>query len=73
MMKLRILFVDFCSELLLLILPVISVSLQHPDTCGPYKIKYVRDLTVGIDNSKPDNIPVSTELSTLLIILITVK
>ncbi|CAC5362470.1 PGM2 [Mytilus coruscus] len=30
---------------------------KHPDTCGPYKIKYVRDLTVGIDNSKPDNIP----------------
>lgn len=30
---------------------------KHPDTCGPYKIKYVRDLTVGYDNSKPDNKP----------------
>ena len=33
--------------------------LQHPDTCGPYKIKYVRDLTTGFDNSQPDNKPVS--------------
>lgn len=30
---------------------------KHPDSCGPYKIKYVRDLTVGFDNSKPDNQP----------------
>lgn len=30
----------------------------YPETCGPYKIKYVRDLTAGYDNSKPDNLPV---------------
>lgn len=30
---------------------------KHPDTCGPYKIKYVRDLTTGFDNSQPDNKP----------------
>ncbi|KAK3099451.1 hypothetical protein FSP39_004554 [Pinctada imbricata] len=30
---------------------------KYPETCGPYKIKYVRDLTVGYDNSKPDNKP----------------
>lgn len=29
----------------------------YPETCGPYKIKYVRDLTEGYDNSKPDNKP----------------
>ncbi|KAL3880512.1 hypothetical protein ACJMK2_032746 [Sinanodonta woodiana] len=31
---------------------------KYPETCGPYKIKYVRDLTVGYDNSQPDNKPV---------------
>lgn len=29
----------------------------YPETCGPYKIKYVRDLTEGYDNSKPENKP----------------
>lgn len=33
--------------------------LQYPEACGPYKIKYIRDLTVGYDNSKPDCKPVS--------------
>lgn len=27
---------------------------QYPATCGPYSIKYVRDLTTGYDNSQPD-------------------
>ncbi|CAK9302473.1 unnamed protein product [Gordionus sp. m RMFG-2023] len=27
----------------------------YPKTCGPYVIKYIRDLTTGYDNSKPDN------------------
>ncbi|KAK3576083.1 hypothetical protein CHS0354_014087 [Potamilus streckersoni] len=31
---------------------------KYPETCGPYKIKYVRDLTEGYDNSQPDNKPV---------------
>jgi len=36
---------------------------KYLDTCGPYKIKYVRDLTIGFDSSQPDNkpiLPVST-------------
>lgn len=31
---------------------------KYPEACGPYKIKYIRDLTVGYDNSKPDCKPV---------------
>lgn len=31
---------------------------KYPESCGPYKIKYIRDLTVGYDNSKPDSKPV---------------
>eukprot|EP00058_Branchiostoma_floridae_P025967 XP_002611457.1 hypothetical protein BRAFLDRAFT_63910 [Branchiostoma floridae] len=31
---------------------------QYPSSCGPYKIKHIRDLTAGYDNSKPDNKPV---------------
>ncbi|XP_078684749.1 phosphopentomutase-like [Branchiostoma floridae x Branchiostoma belcheri] len=31
---------------------------QYPSSCGPYKIKNIRDLTAGYDNSKPDNKPV---------------
>jgi phosphomannomutase/cytidine deaminase len=30
----------------------------YPEQCGPYKIKYIRDLTNAYDNSKPDNKPV---------------
>ncbi|XP_060589503.1 glucose 1,6-bisphosphate synthase-like [Ruditapes philippinarum] len=30
---------------------------KYPDSCGCYKIKHVRDLTVGFDNSQPDNKP----------------
>ncbi|XP_053400354.1 phosphopentomutase-like [Mercenaria mercenaria] len=30
---------------------------KYPDSCGPYKIKYVRDLTTGFDNSRQDNKP----------------
>ena len=33
---------------------------QHPEYCGEYKIKYVRDLTTGYDNSQPNNVAVST-------------
>jgi len=29
----------------------------YPTECGPYKIKYTRDLTDGYDNSKPENKP----------------
>lgn len=29
----------------------------YPEACGPYKIKYIRDLTEGYDNSKPENKP----------------
>jgi phosphoglucomutase len=29
----------------------------YPNECGPYKIKSVRDLTEGYDNSKPENKP----------------
>lgn len=35
----------------------------YPEACGPYKIRNVRDLTAGYDNSKPGNkpdLPVST-------------
>ena len=35
------------------------VVLQYPESCGAYKIKYIRDLTAGYDNSRPDNNPVS--------------
>ncbi|XP_048244066.1 phosphoglucomutase-2-like isoform X2 [Haliotis rufescens] len=32
---------------------------KYPSSCGPYKIKYVRDLTgKGYDNSQPDNVPI---------------
>mgnify|MGYP000853900391 FL=1 len=31
---------------------------QYPESVGKYKIKYIRDLTDGYDNSKPDNKPV---------------
>ncbi|XP_048776238.2 phosphopentomutase-like [Ostrea edulis] len=31
---------------------------KYPASCGQYKIKYIRDLTVGYDNSKPDCKPV---------------
>ncbi|XP_046563079.1 phosphoglucomutase-2-like [Haliotis rubra] len=32
---------------------------KYPSSCGPYKIKYVRDLTgTGYDNSQPDNVPI---------------
>jgi len=30
----------------------------YPTQCGEFKIKHVRDLTVGFDNSQPDNKPV---------------
>ena len=30
---------------------------KYPESCGPYKIKYIRDLTDGYDNSKPGNVP----------------
>ncbi|XP_041360176.1 phosphoglucomutase-2-like [Gigantopelta aegis] len=30
---------------------------KYPTTCGPYKIKYIRDLTTGYDNSRPDGVP----------------
>lgn len=30
---------------------------KHPESCGPYKIKYVRDLTTGYDSSQPDGKP----------------
>ncbi|PIO54261.1 hypothetical protein TELCIR_24380, partial [Teladorsagia circumcincta] len=29
-----------------------------PDKIGPHKVKTVRDLTIGYDNSQPDNKPV---------------
>ena len=29
----------------------------YPTELGPYKIKYIRDLTAGYDNSKPENKP----------------
>jgi phosphomannomutase len=35
---------------------------EYPQTCGPYKIKNVRDLTTGYDTTQPDNkaiLPVS--------------
>ena len=28
---------------------------NYPQEFGPYKVKYVRDLTTGFDNSYPDN------------------
>ncbi|KAL4227994.1 Phosphoglucomutase-2 [Mactra antiquata] len=31
---------------------------KHPTSCGKYKIKYVRDLTTGFDNSQADCKPV---------------
>ncbi|KAK7464022.1 hypothetical protein BaRGS_00037986 [Batillaria attramentaria] len=31
---------------------------KYPDSCGPYKIQSVRDLTVGYDSSKADKKPV---------------
>lgn len=34
----------------------------YPPSCGPYPIKYIRDLTTGYDNNQPDNkavLPVS--------------
>ncbi|XP_052279958.1 phosphopentomutase-like [Dreissena polymorpha] len=30
---------------------------KYPESCGQYKIKYIRDLTAGFDNSCPDNKP----------------
>eukprot|EP00058_Branchiostoma_floridae_P018891 XP_002604380.1 hypothetical protein BRAFLDRAFT_73366 [Branchiostoma floridae] len=33
-----------------------------PNSCGPYKIKNVRDLTAGYDNSRPDNKPIQAEV-----------
>lgn len=30
---------------------------KYPESVGKYKIKYIWDLTVGFDNSKPDNLP----------------
>ncbi|XP_060078816.1 phosphopentomutase-like [Ylistrum balloti] len=30
---------------------------KYPESCGPYKIKYIRDLTVGYDNSQSNNKP----------------
>eukprot|EP00128_Syssomonas_multiformis_P013647 Colp12_sorted_trinity150504_noHs@8701 len=35
---------------------------KYPAACGPYKIKYIRDLTTGYDNEQPDGkatLPVS--------------
>lgn len=34
------------------------LSFQYPDSCGPYKIDTVRDLTAGYDSTTPDNKPV---------------
>lgn len=31
---------------------------KYPDSCGPYKIVGVRDLTAGYDSTQPDNKPV---------------
>lgn len=31
---------------------------KYPDSCGPYKIDTVRDLTAGYDSTTPDNKPV---------------
>jgi len=31
---------------------------HYPESVGKYKIKYIRDLTDGYDNSKLDNKPV---------------
>ncbi|KAL5011630.1 hypothetical protein ScPMuIL_010181 [Solemya velum] len=31
---------------------------KYPESCGPYKIRDVRDLTVGYDSSQPNNKPV---------------
>ncbi|PIO65407.1 phage tail component protein [Teladorsagia circumcincta] len=36
-------------------------DLKFPDKIGPHKVKTVRDLTIGYDNSQPDNKPVSCE------------
>ncbi|XP_052794859.1 phosphopentomutase-like [Mya arenaria] len=30
---------------------------KYPESCGKYKIKYIRDLTTGFDNSQPDQKP----------------
>nr|CDJ80740.1 Alpha-D-phosphohexomutase domain containing protein [Haemonchus contortus] len=38
-------------------------DLKYPETIGPHKVKSVRDLTTGYDNSQPDNkavLPIST-------------
>lgn len=31
---------------------------MYPETLGPYKLKYIRDLTTGYDNSTPDKKPI---------------
>lgn len=45
---------------------VIQILLQYPKSCGRFQVASVRDLTVGVDSSQPDNKPVRLflELST---------
>ncbi len=44
-------------------MPINAVHcLQYPSSCGPYTIRYVRDLTTGYDNSQPDNKAVSIHI-----------
>lgn len=42
--------------------PFFLFHVQYPTTCGPYPIKYIRDLTTGFDSSQPDKKAVSPHL-----------
>jgi len=35
-----------------------GVDGKYPTNCGPYEIRYIRDLTTGYDNSQPNNLAI---------------
>ena len=43
---------------------------QYSECCGKYRIKYIRDLTTGFDNSRADNKPVSIQRSLTVFVLL---
>jgi len=36
----------------------LGVDGKYPTNCGPYEIRYIRDLTTGYDNSQPNNLAI---------------